>query len=80
MSQVSPVAIRTLMLAIPSWARALPAMDDDAAFQDCGVDSLALLELVSELQQVFGLEIPDDDVERISSIADVARYLNQRTS
>jgi acyl carrier protein len=78
MTSVSPAQIRALMLAIPSWAKILPNMRDDTPFEDTGMDSLALLELVGELQATMGVEIPDDDVERISTIADVAQYLNER--
>ena len=80
MNQISPRQVRDVMLAIPSWARALPTIADDTPFPDCGLDSLALLELVSELQRVYGMEIPDDDVEKITTIADTANYLNQRLS
>jgi acyl carrier protein len=80
MNSVSPGQVRDVMLAIPSWARALPNIADDTPFPDCGMDSLALLELVSELQRVYGVEIPDDDVEKIATIADTARYLNQHIS
>ena len=80
MNPVSPAQIRDMLLASPSWARALPNIADDTPFADCGMDSLALLELVSELQRVYGVEIPDDDVEKIATIADTARYLNQNLS
>jgi acyl carrier protein len=80
MSPVSTAQIRDMLLAIPSWARVLPSIADDTPFPDCGMDSLALLELVSELQRVYGVEIPDDDVEKIATIADTARYLNLHMS
>ena len=80
MNPISPQQVRDVMLAIPSWARALPGITDNTPFPDCGMDSLALLELVSELQTVYGVEIPDDDVEKIATIADTANYLNQRMS
>jgi acyl carrier protein len=80
MNQVSPSQVRDVMLAIPSWARALPNIADNTPFPDCGLDSLALLELVSELQRVYGVEIPDDDMEKITTIADTADYLNQHLS
>jgi acyl carrier protein len=80
MNQVSPGQVRDVMLAIPSWARALPNIADNTPFPDCGLDSLALLELVSELQRVYGVEIPDDDVEKITTISDTADYLNQHLS
>jgi len=74
---VSPDQVRTLMLAIPSWARALPNIGDNTQFSECDIDSLALLELVSDVQRVYGVEIPDDDVENISTIANIARYLSE---
>ena len=78
MNSVSPNQIRTLMLTIPSWTKVLPNIEDSTPFPDCGVDSLALLELVGEFQRVYGVEVPDDDVEKISTIADAARYLSER--
>lgn len=70
--------MRAVLQGIPSWARALPNIGDDTPFSDCDIDSLALLELVSEVQRVYGLEIPDDDIESVSSIASAARYLSSR--
>ena len=77
MSSISPGQIRALMLTIPSWAKALPNIEDSTPFPDCGVDSLALLELISEFQRVYGVEIPDDDLEKVSTINDAARYLSE---
>jgi acyl carrier protein len=75
---VSIAQIRALMKTIPSWAKIESGIKDDVPFQNSGMDSLALLELVSELQRLTGLEIPDDDVERISTINGLARYLNEK--
>jgi acyl carrier protein len=75
---VSAVQIRELMLGIPSWARILPNMDDGASFEDSGMDSLAFLELIEELQNMSGLQISDDDLEHIATIAGAVEYLNRR--
>ena len=77
MSGISADNIRVLLLGIPSWARTLAIIADDTPFPDSGLDSLALLELVSELQRVYGVEIPDEDVEKISTLDGIAHYLNQ---
>ena len=53
-------------------------LDDDSSFGNAGMDSLALLEVVGELQNAAGLEIPDDDVERLSTITGIVQYLNER--
>ena len=75
---VSAAQVRNLLLTIPSWARILPNISDNTTFQESGMDSLTFLELVEELQNASGLEIPDDDVEGLSTIADAVRYLNER--
>jgi acyl carrier protein len=75
---VSAAQIRNLLLTIPSWARILPNISDNTIFQESGMDSLTFLELVEELQNASGLEISDDDVAGLSTIADTVRYLNRR--
>jgi acyl carrier protein len=75
---VSAAQIRELMLETPSWARILPNMDDGTSFEDSGMDSLAFLELIEELQNTSGLKIPDEDLEHIATIAGAVEYLNRR--
>ncbi|MGB3160424.1 acyl carrier protein [Carnobacterium sp.] len=43
---------------------------------DLGADSLDIVELVMELEDVFGTEISDDDAENISSVGDAVKYIN----
>lgn len=43
---------------------------DDAVLSDLGVDSLAAVEVADELGRRFGVWLPDDDVDRISTVAD----------
>jgi acyl carrier protein len=52
-------------------------MDDHTPFKEAGMDSLALLELVGVIQESSELEIPDSDVEKVSTIAGIVRYLNE---
>ena len=42
---------------------------------DLGVDSLDLFELVMELEEEFGIEIPSEDLENLATVADVAKYI-----
>ena len=43
--------------------------------EDLGVDSLDLCELVMELEEEFGIEIPSEDLENLATVADVAKYI-----
>lgn len=46
--------------------------------EDLGADSLDVVELVMALEEAFDLEVPDEDVERLQTIGDVAAYLDKR--
>ena len=52
---------------------------DDAKFiEDLGADSLDTVELVMALEEEFGQEIPDDEAEKLQSVGDVIRYIEER--
>lgn len=46
--------------------------------EDLGADSLDTVELVMALEEGFGIEIPDEDAEKINTIEDVIIYLDKR--
>ena len=51
----------------------------EASFiDDLGADSLDIVELVMAFEETFGLEIPDEDAEKISTVADAVRYIQSR--
>jgi acyl carrier protein len=45
--------------------------------EDIAVDSLTIVELVMELEEKFGVTIPYDEAERMKTVADVIRYIEQ---
>jgi acyl carrier protein len=45
---------------------------------DLGADSLDIVELVMTLEETFDIEIPDDDAEKMQTIADAVGYLKSR--
>lgn len=51
----------------------------EASFiDDLGADSLDIVELVMAIEEVFALEIPDDDAEKIQTIQDAISYVDER--
>jgi len=46
---------------------------------DLGADSLDIVELVMAMEEEFDIEIPDDDAEKIQTIADVISYVKEKT-
>jgi len=43
--------------------------------EDLGADSLDLVELVMRFEEEFGIEIPDEDAEKIQSVRDAFSYV-----
>ena len=50
----------------------------DASFiDDLGADSLDIVELVMAFEEEFGVEIPDDAAEKITTVRDAIEYIDQ---
>ena len=50
----------------------------EASFvDDLGADSLDTVELVMALEEEFGIEIPDEDAEKISTVQDAITYIEE---
>lgn len=48
----------------------------NTSFQDdLGADSLDLMELTMALEEAYGIEIPEADVEKLMTVADVISYI-----
>ena len=45
--------------------------------EDLGADSLDVVELLSRLEDEYGIVIPDDDVETLKTVSDVATELEK---
>lgn len=56
----------------------LSDLTDDTPLAEAGMDSLDIFEVVGELERASGLAILDDDLENVSTIAAIAKYLNER--
>jgi acyl carrier protein len=51
----------------------------EASFiDDLGADSLDIVELVMAMEEEFGIEIPDEDAEKLKTVGDVCSYLQTK--
>ena len=54
---------------------------DDASFvEDLGADSLDTVELVMAFEEEFGIEIPDEDAEKMTTVKDAIEYLKSHVT
>ena len=52
----------------------------EASFvDDLGADSLDTVELVMAFEEEFGTEIPDEDAEKIQSVGDAVKYIEEHS-
>jgi acyl carrier protein len=53
----------------------------EASFvDDLGADSLDTVELVMAFEEEFGIEIPDEDAEKMQTVGDAITYIKQHQS
>jgi len=47
---------------------------------DLGADSLDTVELIMALEEEFGVEIPDEDAEKMATVGDAIKYIDEKTA
>jgi len=52
---------------------------ESSFIEDLGADSLDIVELIMALEEEFGLEIPDDEAEKISTVNDAIEYIRENS-
>jgi acyl carrier protein len=53
-------------------------VNPDASFvEDLGADSLDTVELIMAFEEEFGVEISDDDAEKIKKVKDAVEYIDK---
>jgi acyl carrier protein len=53
-------------------------LKNDGSFQDLGADSLDMVQIVMRLEEQFGIEINDEDAEKMTTLDQVVNYINER--
>jgi acyl carrier protein len=51
---------------------------DSQFIEDLGADSLAVVELVLAFEEQFDIDIPDDDTEKIRTVDDAIKYIEEK--
>src|SRR5256886_2066288 len=48
--------------------------------EDLGADSLDIVELVMAFEEEFSVEVPDEDAEKLQTVGDVIKYIEDKSS
>ena len=75
---MSDIAERVKKIVVEHLGVEAAQVKEDAKFiDDLGADSLDTVELVMRFEEEFGIEIPDEDAEKIQSVRDAYNYIDQ---
>ena len=73
---MEPVADRVKKIIVDQLGVEEDLVTPEASFvDDLGADSLDTVELVMALEEEFGIEIPDEDAEKIQKVKDAVSYI-----
>jgi len=73
---MSDVASRVKAIIVDKLSVEESEVTNEASFtNDLGADSLDTVELIMEFEKEFNLSIPDDQAEKISTVADAIAYI-----
>ncbi|MFN7038752.1 MAG: acyl carrier protein [Alphaproteobacteria bacterium] len=77
---MSDIAARVKALIVKHFNVAEEKITPDASFtDDFGADSLDQVELVMSLEDEFGIEIPDEVAEKMTTFGDAVKYIEEHT-
>ena len=66
------------IIAIETGVKLEAVQDDATLIDDLGMDSLDAVELGMALEEEFGLEIPDEEMEKAKTVEDVVKYIEEK--
>ena len=75
---ITEAQLRARIARIESLVIAMDKLQDTVTFVEAGADSLDLFSIVSAIEEATGLNIPDEDVEKVATLRGLAAYLNAR--
>ena len=76
---LDPVRHELIELAAARFGRqASDLAPEDDLFEALGIDSVQALELLSELERTFGIELPDYELAEVRTFADLAFKVDER--
>jgi len=78
---MEPVADRVKKIIVDQLGVEEELVTLEASFvDDLGADSLDTVELVMALEEEFGIEIPDEDAEKITRVTEAVEYIEKHPS
>ncbi len=79
MSAEKTIELRVKEIIVEQLGVTADQVTPEAKFiEDLGADSLDTVELVMALEEEFGQEIPDEEAEKLQTVGDVIKYVEEK--
>lgn len=76
---MSEVATKVKEIIMEKLGTSEDKITPEASFRnDLGADSLSTVELMMELEEVFGVDIEDEEAEKIMTVKDAVAYIEKK--
>ena len=70
--------LKKLLSQISSVGNRALDFKENESFDVQGVDSLDLLDYLLVIEETYGVEIPDEDLDQVSNLNDLIKYIKDR--
>ncbi len=78
-TQTSELETRLLTLAAHRFGKSVASLQpSDDVFEKLGIDSMQAMELLTEIEGAFGVEIPDYELQGVTTFAGIAALVRRR--
>ena len=78
---MSEIESRVKSIFVEKFGVAESEVTNEASFtNDLGADSLDTVELIMEIEDEFGVSIPDDLAEKISTVGDAIKFVEEEVA
>jgi acyl carrier protein len=73
---ITQISSKVKMILVEKLGVEEPALKNNASFtDDLNLDSLDVLEAFVELEKEFGIKIPDEDAEKLTTVGSLVNYI-----
>jgi len=69
--------LREILSSTPAKGAAFEIKENES-MREQGIDSLDLMDFYLNIEEAFNIQIPDEDVEKLKSLVDFEKYINQK--
>lgn len=69
-------AMKVIEIVAQKLTRDVATLHEEMTFEELGADSLDMVEIIMRIEEVFGIEVQDEDAEKFSNLTQAINYIH----